>query len=353
MRFFRIPSFTGIEAHRDDNDRGSLRVVEGCMPRGMGGVRSGPVWNQLAKLNAISQDNKNFLSANDDGAGNSVLFVSRNKEIHDLAISSESNTEIVSLGASYQVVDPISIYSTSKAILSAIGNRMYAFGDGSGDPIFLGKGAPDMEHYIYPDEEIYSQEYERFPNCTFFVQGGNKMLYGAGNPEEPLTVYVTEPAGITNPLKDSIYSEALSSIRILSSDASKITALSSKGPNVIVHTDKGSHVLSPAEADQDNSGYRVKQTPVTNFSSAVNHQVVAGEKGSQTYWLGNDGQIYKDELPNAGQENSETSADQTQPAYKSKGAWEGEQIDDLRNSFSAYNAQTGMYWVYIENEIQQ
>ena len=62
MRFFRIPSFTGIEAHRDDNDRGSLRVVEGCMPRGLGGVRSGPVWNQLAKLSAISQDDKNFLS---------------------------------------------------------------------------------------------------------------------------------------------------------------------------------------------------------------------------------------------------------------------------------------------------
>ena len=47
MRYFRISTFTGIEGHRNKPDKGTMRVVEGCMPHPVGGLRSGPVWTKL------------------------------------------------------------------------------------------------------------------------------------------------------------------------------------------------------------------------------------------------------------------------------------------------------------------
>lgn len=352
MRFFRIPNFTGIEAHRDDADRGSLRVAEGCLPHGPGGVRSGPVWKNVGSVDLFSQNSENHLTAADDDKGNSALFVSKNSEVHDVAIMSTENTALVSLGSTYQVIDPVSIYSAGKAIMSSVGNRLYSFGDGDGEAVFMGKGSPLGNSLIQPDQQLYAQEWARFPNCKFFVQGPRKTIFAAGNPSKPLTVYVSEPAGMTKPERDSIYSEEMSSVDIIGSDASRITALSTRGNQVVVHTDKGCHILFAPSLDQASTGYRVEQAPATNFSAAVNHQVCAGEQGSQQYWLGHDGQIYKDESATRGEEDTKTSGDRTQASYKSKGVWEKEQLTDLRNSFSAFDPQTGMYWVYTENQIQ-
>ena len=68
MRYFRIPAFSGIEAHRDDANRGSLRVVEGCFPLATGGMSSGPVWEDLDTIdpNVLSPTKENFVSVKAD-----------------------------------------------------------------------------------------------------------------------------------------------------------------------------------------------------------------------------------------------------------------------------------------------
>ncbi len=354
MRFFRIPAFTGIETHRDDADRGSLRVVEGCVPHGPGGLRSGPVWGKIGDVDLFSTDAHNKVTGSDDGQGNSAIFVSRNSEVHDMAIISTENTALVSLGTSYAVVNPVSIYNVSDGAITPIGNRLYAMGDGSAEAAYIGKGPPSVTASVFPDEELYDLEWSRFPSCKFYVQGPKKTIFASGNPAKPLTVYISEPAGMTNPYRDSPYSTeltshnpgVLSTVDILGSNASKITALSTRGDQVVVHTDKGCHLLYSPKSDQAETGYRVEQVPATNFSGAVNTQVVSGESGSQHFWFGHDGQIYKDAAASRGAEDFRGYADAAQANWKAKGQWEKEHPTDLSDSFATYDPQSGMYWLY-------
>lgn len=353
MRFFRVPSFTGIETHRDDTDRGSLRVVEGCIPHGPGGLRSGPVWSKVGDVTEVSGSLDNIVSASDDGKGNSAIFISRENEVHDITLISEENTNIDSFGSSYLVASP-SGYSTRKTHLSPIGDRMYAFGDGSKEAIPLGKQAPNSRTTFASVTDMYDQDFAVFPNCRFYVQGPKKTLFASGNPEDPLIVYISEPAGITQPHKNDPYSTELSShyggdlstVRILNSNASKITALSTRNDQVVVHTDKGCHILYAPKGDQAETGYRVEQASSTNMSASVNQQVVAGESGTQPFWMGHDGQIYKDESAKRGAEDFKSYADPVQANWKAKGQWEKEHPVDLSESFATFEPQSGMYWLY-------
>lgn len=360
MRFFRIPSFTGIEAHRDDADRGSLRVVEGCLPYGPGGLRSGPVWEKVGDVGTKSLNNENHLYAADDGKGNNILMVSRFDEVHEVGVISTENTEIDQFGDSYLVADPVDMFSKNQALLAPIGSQLYTFGDGDGEAVFVGK---DRGIEVRPDEKLYSYEWAKFPNCRFFVQGPKKTIYASGNPENPLRVYISEPASKTTPFRDSpysteeqvqdTYSGELSVVDIIGTNASHITALSSRGDQVVVHTNKGCHLLYAPTSDQAETGYRVEQAPATNFSAAVSSQVVAGETGSMSFWLGHDGQIYKDESAARGAEDVKNYADPAQVSWKAKSVWEKELPVDLSKSFAAYDRQSGMYWVYVEADEYQ
>jgi len=297
------------------------------------------------------------MHASDDGKGNSIVYVSRTDEVHDIAVFSTEHTEIVSLGASYAVADPTP-YRADDASITPIGNRLYAMGDGSTEAAYVGKGPPTATASVFPDEELYDQEWSRFPSCKFYVQGPKKTIFASGNPDKPLTVYISEPAGLTNPYRDSPHSTeltnhnpgVLSTVDILSSNASKITALSTRGDQVVVHTDKGCHLLYSPKADQADTGYRVEQVPATNFSGAVNSQVVSGESGSQHFWMGHDGQIYKDEAASRGAEDFRGYADAAQANWKAKGQWEKEHPVDLSDAFATYDPQSGMYWVYTRSD---
>ena len=358
MRFFRIPSFTGIESHRDDADRGSLRTVEGCLPHGPGGVRSAPVWEEVGDVDMYSETEYNMVTASDDGNGNSLLFVSRLGQVTDIAILSSENTEVGPFGANYLVSDSI-VHNKKTGAISPIGDRKFAVGDGSAEAIYVGKGPPGGSASVFPDEVLYRQEWSRFPNCKFYTQGPNKTIFAAGNPEKPLTIYVSEPAGSTNPNMDSPYSTELtppankagklSTVDILASKASKITALSANGNQVIVHTDKGCHVLYAPSADQANTGYRVEQAPSSVFSAAVSSRTTISDNGSMIFWLGHDGQIYKDESAGRGSEDAKKFTDPGQANWKSKGIWEKSHPKDLSDSFSFYDPQSGYYWVFIRS----
>ena len=155
MRFFRIPTFTGIEVHRDDADRGSLRVVEGCMPHGPGGLRSAPVWSDVGTISNISTDEKNFLTAANDGQGNSVMAVSKQGQIHDLAVVTTEGTSITNFQPSYQVINPLGLFDEGKAIIAPVGNKLYSFGDGDGEAVFIGKAQPDVTRDLFVAADIF------------------------------------------------------------------------------------------------------------------------------------------------------------------------------------------------------
>ena len=359
MRFFRVPAFSGIDVHRDDADRGSLRVVEGCLPHGPGGMRSSPVWTKLGELAEYAKIGEgNKLTAADDERGNSILFASRDDEVHDMGLITTEGTDFVSIGSGYPLVS-LGTSLGNIGSLNSIGNRCYSYGDGTENSVVVGKGGQS----VIPNVSIYSMEFSYFPKCTTFIVGPRKCLFAAGNPDEPLRVYISEPAGKTMPFRDSPYSTEqpaysdvfepqvglLSVVDIIGSNATKITGLSTRSNQVVVHTDKGCHLLYAPKEDQAATGFRVEQAPATNFSAAVNNQVVAGEGGPMAFWLGHDSQIYKDSSAKRGAEDTETFADADQVSYKAKGGWESEHPTNLWKAFATFDPQSGMYWVFIEN----
>lgn len=358
MRFFRVPAFSGIEVHRDDADRGSLRVVEGCLPHGPGGMRSSPVWTKLGELAEYAKTGEgNKLSAANDGKGNSILFASRDDEVHDIGLITTEGTNFVSIGSGYPLVS-LGASLGNAGSFSNVGNGAYSYGDGA-NTVFIGQGGDEL----LPNLSIYSMEFSYFPGCTSFIVGPRKCLFAAGNPNQPLRVYISEPAGKTTPFRDSPYSTEkpasssifkpqvglLSTVDIIGSNATKITGLSTRSNQVVVHTDKGCHLLYAPKEDQAATGFRVEQAPATNFSAAVNNQVVAGEGGPMAFWLGHDSQIYKDSSAKRGAEDTETFADADQVSYKAKGGWESEHPINLGKAFATFDPQSGMYWVFIEN----
>ena len=179
MRYFRIVSFSGIETHRDDADRGSLRLVEGCIPHGQGGLRSAPVWESLGDYGDMSSGSENSINGADDNEGNSLLLVSRDNEVHDLALRSKDNAPLLELGDIYPIIDD-DTFLEEKCVLSSVGNNTYAFGDGSKDALFISEdGATQDSSEMYkqkPDYEEYAHEWSKFPKCTF-ISFKHKNIY--------------------------------------------------------------------------------------------------------------------------------------------------------------------------------
>ena len=349
MKHFRIPAFTGIQAHRDDADRGALRIAEACVPAGPGGLRSAPVFTEVGDVTELSPSTSNHLTRADDADNNSVLFSSRSGEVIDVRVFPIANTKLGTLGATYDVADPTTgnSYPNRSAYISNVGNNTIAWGDGSAEAVFVDLSAIGT---ATPDDNIYHQEYAIFPDCRYFVVGPNKALYAAGNPAAPLTVYVSEPADMLNPSRDALYSSNdFSTVQILMADGSEITALSGGRDHVVVHTDGGAHLLKAPAPNQASTGYRVEQAPLTAASAAVNHQVVSGELGSFPFWLGFDGQISKDESGTRGPDAKDAYADPDQVSWMAKGRWDKEMPVDLSDSFATYNAELGYYIVYVKN----
>lgn len=356
MRYFRIPAFSGIEAHRDDANRGSLRVVEGCFPLATGGMSSGPVWEDLDTIdpNVLSPTKENFVSVKADENENSFLFASRNSKIHDIHVMLEPRTTVGELGSDGLVYMSNEEFYQRKVYFNSIGNRTVMIGEGSADPLAIGKGPPSQQGVdmaIVPDLTTYGQEWKVFKRCKYFLVGPNKCIFAAGNCLDPLAVYVSEPAGLSNPNRDSPYSNfAISRVNILMSNATLITGLSLKGTQVIVHTDTGCHLLYSSKQTQASTGYRVEQRPTSVASAAASNMVVNRGYGTSPLWLGQDGHVYKDESAAVGQEDQEKNTDKDQATYKSKGAYEHELPEDLSESFAIYDASSGTYIFYIESK---
>ena len=349
MRFFRIPNFSGIEGHRDDANRGSMAVVEGCIPQPTGGLRSSPQWKELVDLSGveISQSVNNQVDVMSNSSGDKIAYISRNKKIHDIGVLRNSTGTMEEFTETQTVVNDES-FSKQDAYFNSVGNRSLVFGDGSANAKQV--GINDVDYAYEPDKQLYSMEWRSFPLCKYFVIGPSKCLFAAGDCNNPLTIYVSEPANLSNPDTDSPYSDfAVSKVDLLLTNATKITGLSVVNNQVVVHTDKGCSLLYAPKPGQASSGYRTEQTPSSAFSGAASHASVTNSDGPMPFWLGHDGQIYKDESASRSGEEVESESDKDQATYIPKGVWDQEHPDDLSKTFAAYDASSGTYLIFIEN----
>ena len=196
---------------------------------------------------------------------------------------------------------------------------------------------------IAEPNDIYKLETTPFPNCSIFVLGLKKSIYAAGNPDEPLTIYISEPTDVEDPFKEGIYSTQMSKVEILATNATKVTALSTYQNYVVVHTDAGVVLLYATETTQASTGHRVEQISAAANSGAINPNCCAGSAIIQPYYLGVDGQVYKDSSARRGPDNKPSYSDVEQVTAKAKGLWDKTVDGDFDGSFSTYETFSGIY----------
>lgn len=352
MRYFRIPNFRGVEGHRNKPDRGTLRALEGCIPYPVGGLRSGPVWTSLGTPTGISAEATHLIKHATDNLGNVFLLVVQSGEIYAIhAFPASLSTPKIGTSIADQgdITSSFTDWLGGRAYSSNIGSRQVAIGNGGANPHIVDMTDNTLVTVDVTDSDIYKQSRTAFPKCTMFVRGPNKCLFAAGNPDSKLTVYISEPAGSSAPQRDSLYATgSISSVDLLMTDATTITALSVLGPYVVVHTDYGVSLLYQTNPDQAESGFRTEQVASPVSSAAINHRVVGGQQ-NQPFFLGRDGQIYKDESTTSGPDGKPMYSDPRQASWKAKGLWSAADInaDDISTAFAAYDPGVGMYFVFL------
>ncbi len=354
MRYYRIPRFTGIEAHRTDVDRGVLRICEGAVPAPVGSLRSGPVWTALGGDEPGSHTEGKIYTFKDNTNGNGIQMVSNGTFITGVHINPNQSKVPPVLGS--LTADDATDDLTGTPYMSDVGNNTVFVGTGSGT---VPSGSPGIRKIacdgagnhtvssLSASSGYYKMENEVFPKCNTFVIGMNKAIFAAGDVDNPLRVYVSEPATGEDPLREGVYSkDYLSKIDILCTNASKITALSTYQNYIVVHTDAGVVLIySTQPATQSIPGFRAEQVAGAANSGAINPNVVSGSAMIQPYYLGCDGQIWKDESARRGPDHKPTYSDADQVSWKAKGAWDRLVAADISTAFSAYEPSTGFYTV--------
>lgn len=347
MRYSRIPSFSGIENHRQDTNLGTLRVCEGAVMGAVGSIRSAPIWNQEFPLVIPPADN--HILCGQDTEQNKYALVTNEGEVTNLKIFSSENPVPNKLGNLIGLQSKGVIAGDAPAYVNDVGSRQVFVGNGTTQKKIIDVANGPLEvHDLDPDEDsIYKQETAPFPNCTMFVVGMKKCIYAAGNPDSPLTVYISEPMNVESPVKEGIYSTQMSRVDVLATNAKKITALSTYQNYVVVHTDAGVVLLYSIETPQSSAGFRVEQVSAAANSGAINQNCCAGSAIVQPYYLGVDGEVYKDSSARRSPENKPSFSDVEQVSAKAKGLWRKAAKGDYSGAFSAYETFSGIYNFYL------
>jgi len=339
MRYFRVKNFSGIQnqAEETDQDRGSLTLCENAVPYPKGCVRNAPLWKRV--YTGVTLPTNGLITLLDDNG-------------HRVVISKDTATNVVN-GMSW-ISDTTSVEktpATNASVDVAVDALNGSFISKVGSELFLGDGVNPNQRFgaatnygfsalqQQPDK-LYAQAFEVFPACTSFVVGPDKAIYATGNKDNPMDVYVSEPATIANPdVEDAIqgiFSGVLSTVSIIMSEATRITALSTYRNYVVVHTDKGVALLYRTEKNQAGTGYRVRQTASPTFSGALNPNSASANMGVRPFYFGTDGQIYKDEAARAGQDHMTEGRVGEIISWKAVNAWNRYLDVDLTGSFTTY-----------------
>lgn len=345
MRYFRIKNFTGLKAQAEqtDLDRGSLTVCENAVPYPKGCIQSAPMWERVYPDLNISGNADNLIDIL-DGNGNHVI-VSRDNGgiVKGLAWSSSKSVDVKKLPhEEASIVDANN--HLNGGFISQVGRELF-IGDGVGENIHWGASTARRFEKLSvstgnPDLALYGQANEAFPAATTFVVGPDKAIYASGKKTDPLSVYVSEPATIANPDSFSavqgVFSGVLSQVKIIMSDATRVTALSTFRNYVVVHTNGGVVLLYRTEKNQAGTGYRVEQTASPTVAGALNPNSASANMGVRPFYLGTDGQIYKDEAARAGQDHVTEGRLREIATWSSVGVWNRYVSDNIENSFTAF-----------------
>jgi len=364
MRFFPIPQFRPLETKDDasQQDRTVLRRADSVVAVPNGALGNGPCWRPLWGLVAVDAAIETALAG---ASATQAHFVSISRGAHTLLLV-WSRLEEAALGifdASGDGTDA-QLDAASGVVVSAPADPLWRGKDGSAPwylslvdgEVWLGNGIDANLRWngswletlgasVAPGG-IYERSRHAIPPCTCFAVATTRQLLCGGNAQTPKRVWIVQQPvaseaivrGLTNPDTDFV--------DLTLTSATRITGMSSWQNYVTIHTDK--HPVNIFGIDLEGAtGWKAQQQPSPANASAPNPACAADPRGSGPFYLGADGEIYKDEATRTGPYNKRVQMDVEIATAECSGEWNAAMVRPLSPAFSSmiFDTRTRLLWV--------
>lgn len=367
MELFPIRSFRPVEAREDnaDQDRTVLRLCEGFLTVPNGALCSGPNWQPIWGITDLPALITTVLSAANATKTHFVGFA-RGNHVWLIAWSKVSNTALGMFYVTTGTPADVDFASTSGVTIITPANAVYRDKDGAlpwfasqiGDRVYFGNGTDDNLQWkdgalvalgpAGPPASIYDMSRVKMPACKSFVMAGNRSIFGAGNNASPKRVWITHPPSAAYPFHEGIYALETSFIDVGYSEATKVTALSAWQNYVTAHTDR--KPVNLFDIDGASDGFKCVQAPGAANASAPAPSCVRDTNGQSSFYLGADGEVYKDEAIRVGPNDKRPARDQDIATTLGAGEWNREMKRPvvIGKAHTVYDRRTALYWMFAE-----
>lgn len=303
----KIRTFTGIstKVNATDTPPGTLFRGDGINTVPSSALSFGPswlsAWNQSALGAAIA-------AALSGGTANRVHFVT---------VALGSTTFLVAWNMTSNLPrgifhvsgtgDP-NFTSTSTVTITATNNSVYRdhtdalpwYGCWVQNRLFLGNGTDTnlvwksgalavLGPASLPSDAQDPSQYQ-FPPCTSFLVSDNGAVYGAGNVTHPKRIWAGEVPSVNCSINEGIKTTAYSWV-LLGVNATRITALSSVGTDIVAHLDVDTPMIVGGY-NRDEGGWKLVEQPTTANAGAINPNCARDTKTATSY-LGSDLELYR------------------------------------------------------------
>jgi hypothetical protein len=369
MEYFRIPGFRPIEAKEDatNQDRGVLRTCEGFAAYPQGALCAGPQWKPLWDLSGLKDLIETALE-DDEADPEKAHFVLLTKDDHQLLIcwsmpagiplgwfvvSHGSTNDFDTAGATVDAPDDAAMRDKdpdAEWFASPIDGR-----------ILLGNGVDDNLVWFEDDLAVFGpssapadpnlRSRQRIPPCTVFRQHVNRSIFAAGNSENPLRVWVTDPPNMGEPFIDGIYSLETSFIDVHAhGGATRVTALSVFQQYVTVHTDK--KPINLHGVDEPGDGWKCRQSVSAANASAISPSCVGDMlAGDASVYLGSDLEVYFDQAIRSGPFEKRNARAIDIATEQGAGVWNRAVERPITGSgyHTIYDAEERLFWMWLRH----
>jgi hypothetical protein len=315
-----------------------MRTLSGVVPAPPGALSASPFWEQIytpldtitGLYRIIDDDLRIFISCHEDHG------------FTDMKVLSKGNEANAAPAIEFDQLLKDPYITTKPAYFSSVGSHVFV-GDGVADNAAFLDGEGFLTNPLPLDTSRYSEHSHPFPPCKVFVRSADLSLFASGNDDHPLRVWVSEPLDVMNKESFGLATEDMSYVDIICEGATRVTGLSTFRNTVVCHTDGGVVLLKKPELLQAKTGWRVEQVNTDVRAGASSLRTLNPSAGSLPYYLGSDGQLYRNEFRGSTDTQLAPQAETT-ATWGAVGVWD-QTIKDVENAFMTYNPSEN--WVVL------
>lgn len=365
MQLFPIQSFRPIETRveNNDQDRTVLRLAEGVLAVPNSALCNGPRWKSMWGITDLPARAATALAGADAFKAH---FIEVQNDYHVLLVcwSLFHNRPVgmayVAAGQNidFQFDSPDTVTVTAPNT-AAHRDKDYGalwYASVVGDRVLLGNGIDanlQWSNYALSvlgpasaPADVYDNSRVRIPPCTTFAMNGNKSVFAAGNAAQPLRVWITHAPTASYPFNEGIYSIEQSFIDVRYNGATRITALTAFQNYITAHTD--GKPVNLFDVDGSNDGWKCIQSPGVANSSAPCPAAAGDTLGWTSFYLGADGEVYKDESIRTGPFGKQVARDQEIVTALCSGQWNRDMLKPVAPGgvFVAYDRKNSLFWMF-------